>query len=260
MRLFKGKFFLFLLLIFIAQSAYPEHLIYEIEWGLIPVANAQLEWNAGDNKLILSAEISSSGPLALFRNFESNVNLSYNEDKNIIYSQVGIDRGKPENKIIEYSDTHIPVVHDFMDDQTNNHLETDQATDGGSVNPMIALMKTIQNLQKDQKCNQTYKVYDGKRRYELRTRAIENEVSDQNYRDLVVHKCRFVMINLSEMKKKNRINQKQKNSWPYDAKNENKYIDVWFSEDYEYLPVYFKFKAPIGYLEGKVRNTFNFKF
>ena len=68
------------------------------------------------NLLDIKFQLSTEGPLKLFRNYQSTIRKVFTQKNEWNYHLIGVDRGVREEKLISYSSTSYPIVHTFIDD------------------------------------------------------------------------------------------------------------------------------------------------
>ena len=253
---------------------------YKFHWLFVPVANLSInidESMATDspiNLLDIKFQLSTEGPLKLLRNYQSTVKRKFSQKDEWNYHLIGIDRGKPEEKLISYSSTNYPVVHTFIDDEGTEPLRDDELKDLRLIDPVSVLINTIERLNESKACSNEFLVFDGKRRYKVTVKHVGNEYlsadRSQAYSGPAVH-CQMKLFGdkLFEKNKNTFLEEArdpttglpigptvdakyrifQNKQWPFNG--EERVIDIWFSGKKKYMPVKFAIKTPIGRVIGR---------
>ena len=254
---------------------------YKFHWLYVPVAKLSINFNEffdTDNERNhpeIKFQLSTEGPLKLIRNYQSIITKRFNQKDEWDYHLIGIDRGKPEEKLISYSSTSYPIVHTFIDDEGAEPLKTDELKDLRLIDPVSVLLKTIQRLNENKACSNEFFVFDGKRRYKVTVTHVDNENLPADrllaYSGPAVH-CQIKLFG-DKLFEKNKsafleeagdpktglpigptVDSKYRvfynNQWPFNG--EERVIDVWFSSEKEYMPVKFAITTPFGRIIGRV--------
>jgi hypothetical protein len=236
-----------LLFSFFAES---KQLDYKFHWLSMPVAKLSINLNESSSKnnktdnSLMGFQISTEGPLKLYRNYSSLVKIS-NRENSWSYELSGQDRGQPEEKLIIYYASDVPEIKIFVDDKGVDPILVDSVLDIGAIDPFTVLTQTIQQLKNERDCEDIFFVMDGKRRYEIELVYINKTYDNSSQIKLKgdIYHCQYRVVN----KKIIELN-KIKMRWPFNEKN--KIIDVWFSEKLDYFPVKFEFQGPFGKIRG----------
>ena len=255
---------------------------YKFHWSYVPVAKLSINFNEpfdADNErnhLEKKFQLSTEGPLKLIRNYQSTITKKFNKKGEWDYHLIGIDRGKPEEKLISYSSTSYPIVHTFIDDKGAKPLRDDELKDPRLIDPVSVLLKTVQRLNENKACSNEFFVFDGKRKYKVTVKHVDDENLSRDrlwtFSGPVVH-CQMKLFsaklfkgNKSEYPEEiggpttdlpiggSTANTKYRdldnNQWPFN--NEERVIDIWFSNEKEYIPVKFTITTPLGLIIGRV--------
>jgi len=221
---------------------------YKFHWLSIPVGKLSINFNEslsikrGINHSDIIFQLSTQGPLKLYRNYSSEGSIKNNTTASWDYYLFGQDRGQPEEKFITYFFEKEPIIKTFIDDTGVLSIAIDPYLDKGAIDPFSVLFKTIEQLTFEQQCNNEYSVMDGKRRYKVRVELFEKEINSSEVKiglDDIVYNCKFT---LSEVEKENK-------KWPFN-KNERS-MSVWFSNNLDFKPIRFQVKTPIGKIIGR---------
>lgn len=224
---------------------------YQFEWMFLPVAELSIQSNQSfQSGGKINFDMRTDGPLKLYRQYSTNGYIENINDKNWNYYLVGNDRGVPEEKLISFGVNEYPNIKIFRDDQKASPIEIDTQKDRGAFDPFSVFLNTIKRLQMGKSCDYEYKVLDGKRRYKVSVVSHEKYDLDNSTSRYKAIKCRFTVPKTIESE----ANVKRK-SWPFDG-NE-KYIDIWFSNEQSFMPEKYVINTPIGKIIGKIEHHQN---
>jgi hypothetical protein len=249
---FMRLYFVLTVLLF-SKMVDAKEFSYEFQWLYVPVAKLSINFNDAtlkNNKLDFSEvgfKLATKGPLKLYRNYSSE---GYIKSNNISldYYLSGSDRGQFEEKLITYFFYSSPKIKIFIDDTGVSPIEIDSLLDEGAIDPFSVLLKSMEDVSNEKKCDDIYTIMDGKRRFKAKLTFIGKEYLDaykQKGFEGDTYHCQISILS-NESKATSAI----KNLWPFDGND--KVVDIWFSEDLDYLPVKFQFKAPLGKITGKI--------
>ena len=276
------KYYFGLILILFSFSAIGEEFNYHFHWLFVPVAKLSININESMttestiNLLDTKFQLSTEGPLKLLRNYQSTIRKKFSQKDEWDYHLIGIDRGKPEEKLISYSSTSYPIVHTFIDDEGAEPLKIDELKDLRLIDPVSVLLETIQQLNENKVCSNEFLVFDGKRRYKVTVKHVDNENLPADrlwaYSGPAVH-CQMKLFGDNKLFEKNKNEFLEEvgdpatglpigpiadakyrvfynNQWPFNG--EERVIDVWFSSEKENMPVKYAITTPFGRIIGRV--------
>jgi len=245
--LFNCKY-LYFLIVFSPSYIFADELYYQFEWLKIPVAKLSINFNESlskQNKINHSDvrfQLSTQGPLKLYRNYSSEGSIRNNSTTGWDYYLFGQDRGQPEEKLITYFFESEPRIKKFIDDAGMSSIAVDPYLDNGAVDPFSVLFKTIEQLTLEQQCNDEYSVMDGKRRYKVKVELLEKKINSSEVKigvDDTVYNCNFTLSSVAKEDKK----------WPFNR--EDRSMSIWFSSNLNFKPIRFQVKTPIGEIIGR---------
>ena len=255
---------------------------YKFHWLYVPVAKLSINFNEpfdADNErnhFEKKFQLSTEGPLKLIRNYQSTITKKFNNKGEWDYHLIGIDRGEPEEKLISYSSTSYPIVHTFIDDKGAEPLRDDELKDPRLIDPVSVLLKTVQRLNENKACSNEFFVFDGKRKYKVTVKHVDDENLSRDrlwaFSGPVVH-CQMRLFSAKLFKgnkseypeeiggpttdlpiggstENTKYRDLDNNQWPFN--NEERVIDIWFSNEKEYVPVKFTITTPLGLIIGRV--------
>ena len=228
---------------------------YKFYWLSLPVAKLSINFNEPStsneiNPSNVEFQLSTQGPLKLYRNYSSKgyIKYTYSDNSSWDYHLFGQDRGQPEKKLITYFSNSAPKIKKFIDDKGVSPISISFNLDKGAIDPFSILLKTMQQLITEDTCSNSYLVMDGKRRYIAKLTFIGKEY-------LILDKKRGLKGDMYHCQLRVLSNESKssgviKNYWPFNG--DKKIVDMWFSEGMNYQPVKFVLNAPIGKIIGKL--------
>ena len=221
---------------------------YEFHWLYVPVANLSINYNeylskdSEINHSDIKFQLSTHGPLKLYRSYSSEGFVKKNNKSSWSYYLLGQDRGQPEEKSITYFYNKEPEIIKFIDDAGVSPIIVDSYLDRGAIDPFSVLYRTIEQLTFEQQCNNEYSVMDGKRRYKVNVELIERNVTSSKVKigvDDIVYRCKFTLSRVEKEKKK----------WPFNKNDRT--MSIWFSNNLDFKPIRIQIKTPIGRIIGR---------
>jgi hypothetical protein len=238
--------FIYIFFLIFSFDCLADKYRYKFNWLNIPVSTMDMTIHNGtlitSNGALIEFSIELLGPLNLFRQYQSNVIINY-DDVGWDYFLNGIDRGQTEVKKIYYRNDDLPSVKIFIDDKDKIAKESKNR---GAIDPFTFFLRSIERLKIDRSCDNDAIIFDGKRSYRAQILTISNEEID-------LTQCRFIMYTGTKPNSDN-VSEKR-NNWPFN-KNE-RYMDVWYSRKIDYIPIKFTLNTPIGKIIGNIIEEFN---
>lgn len=242
------KVFIFILILFVFRvDANAEDFKYKFFWLKVPVADLTINLEENDNSYA-RFRLATRGPLKIFRNYESSGELILLTDRKWKYQITGSDRGQFEEKLLIFDELSYPVIINFIDDKGVSPISANPLKDSGSVDPFTSLLRIIDKISVDGTCNRRTRVFDGKRRYLVDSYFIKTEFIKNKFFQGNTKKCKLKIIEDSFQSKKESVNILNEYQWPFNG--EVKYLDIWFNDLNNFMPVKFAAKTPIGNIEG----------
>ena len=232
---------------------------YQFKWLGIPVSEFIIfkdelifDQDRKKHNGVIKFYTKSIGPLKVFRNYFSEVGIVYS-DHGWVYNLNGSDRGVPELKEIEYFYDNVPSVIIFEDDKGSNAIEPIHEFDVNASDPFTVLINTVHLLKNENKCLAKFNVFDGKRRYivnikpiELKNFSIKNHIQEK-----LIH-CSFSIDSLNTLVNEEFLSKR--NKWPFNK--EGRTLIVSFSSVYNFMPIEFQLKTPIGSIKGNLIESY----
>ena len=240
-------------LIYLFLFAFPinlfsDELKYRFYWLTLPVAELTISYEDSlVDEIMTEFSLRSRGPLSVYRHYQSNGYVRKINEEIWYFYLNGSDRNTFEEKKIIYSRNDLPVVEIFSDDSGVKPLESTR-DDIGAIDSFSLLIQLIKSLQYENTCEKQYYVYDGKRRYKVKSRFIKKEFMTSNYDNL--HSGEVFLCNLEI--EQNIVNPtiSKKRLWPFNDKKRE--VRIWFAESLDFNPIKFQFRSPIGNITGEL--------
>ena len=238
----------YLFLLTFSTNLLSDEFKYRFDWFSLPVADLTISYEdliADENMTRFS--LKSRGPLSVYRHYQSNGYIRKINEESWYFYLNGYDRNIFEEKKILYNRNDLPLVEIFSDDSGVKPLKT-ITDDIGAIDSFSLLIQIMKNLQYENNCGKQYYIYDGKRRYRVKSRFIKKEIMTYNHEQF--SRGEVFLCNLEI--KQNIVNPtiSKKRLWPFnDVKRE---VKIWFARSLNFSPVKFQFKSPIGNITGEL--------
>lgn len=246
----KIRYIYFLFSIFLTFQVGAEDYDYNFSWLKIPVSQVRMSiinqsiFSENDGNIKFNIEL--LGPLKIIREYKSEIKINYNKAGWKYYLK-GIDRGQSEEKEIHYFYEGAPKIIKFIDDRGASSLDVSLTMDNGAIDPLTVLVRTIKKLIDTQKCDGIYNIFDGKRRYKVDVRTLENT----NINEMI--QCKYMILSDKSSDDKNHLSSD--NKWPFNK--EGRSLDIWFLKKINYAPIKFIFDGPLGQIYGEIASEDN---
>lgn len=240
---------LFITSLFYSVSLYGKEIKYQFRWLSIPVANFSISYASSIHKDDeIGFELSTIGPLSIYRKYKSTGYIKYYNEKSWIYYLKGFDRGQPEEKEIKYSRGNPPHVSIFIDDKGEHPIESDLDKDHDSIDPFSVLINIIKSYKEEKtRCKRSELIFDGKRRYSYEIIYLKEELMKIKKSDTKLIKVDHCVISFGDSVESE---SPKGNVWPFNFSNNELKIDIWFSKEEDQMPIRFQIETPIGKISG----------
>ena len=176
---FNNLFIKFLVIFFVFNVnkafGYKENYYYEVQFGNFVVGKSYVFIQADSSHIILNSKSKTAGFLDALYKYEGELYASSVRGNNQwfpkIFSASGIFNNKErsskldfENNLVKYK--NYPVL-DFKKVHPLN-----QSTLIGVIDPITAFINIIEKINAHQQCDETFKIFDGRRRYDLKIKSL----------------------------------------------------------------------------------------
>ena len=176
---FNNLFIKFLVIFFVFNVnkafGYKENYYYEVQFGNFVVGKSHVFIQVDSSHIILNSKSKTAGFLDALYKYEGDLYASSVRGNNQwfpkIFSASGIFNNKErsskldfENNLVKYK--NYPVL-DFKKVHPLN-----QSTLIGVIDPITAFINIIEKINTYQKCDETFKIFDGRRRYDLKIKSL----------------------------------------------------------------------------------------
>ena len=202
---FKFILFFFAALLYFDNSTASGRVNYQFHWLSIPIANLSISY---DNSIIgderISFIISTRGLLKIYRNYKSETHITRLDRESWNYNLIGIDRGQPEEKSIIYFSNKPPIIKKFIDDRGVKEIDVIPSIDSGSIDPFSILALSMSNLKENNECSSMYSIFDGKRRYSVKSTLVSVSDHKNKYEKL----SQIYITSLESIPKKKKLTPK----------------------------------------------------
>ena len=158
---------------------YKNNLRYDIQFSNIQVGQIIVSFENKNKKISLVANSFSEGFVDVFYSYKSNLNAIFYNDENKwfpykftinsiykdkkIFTEVIWDKKTKDLKLKLDPPLNLKKVHRISDKSLKNVID-----------PITALMRLIQNLSLKKSCRNKFRIFDGRRRYDVITKGFGN--------------------------------------------------------------------------------------
>ncbi len=162
-----------------------KNLRYDIQFSNIQVGQIIVSFENKNKKLSLIANSSSKGFVDMLYSYQSNLNaiiyknentwIPYKYTTNSIYNEKNFfteviwDKNSKDPRFQLNPPLNLKKVHRILDKNLKK-----------TIDPITALMRVIQNLNLNKSCNNNFKIFDGRRRYDVIIKKFGNIFLDKD--------------------------------------------------------------------------------
>lgn len=161
--------FLYAAVLLVAGAASSDSRIYtyDVNWQFVTVGSISIKIEEARGHYRLSVRSQTSGPISLFRRATAHVVSTVNPMGKRTYELQNSHPDGYEERLIRYQEGQAPRVITFVEMDTELPLLPTAEKDGASVDPGFILSDILRRVEAGHPCDKLYRVYDGKRRYEV---------------------------------------------------------------------------------------------
>ena len=176
---FNTLFFKFLitLVIFTSHNAfgYKENYYYEVQFGNFVVGKSQVFIEANSSQVILNSKSKTAGFLDVLYKYEGDLYVSSVRRKKKWFPKAFSASGTFNNKIrsskIDFGKNLVKYVNNPVLDLKKVH-PINESTLIGVIDPITAFFNIIEKINAYQQCDEAFKIFDGRRRYDLKIKSL----------------------------------------------------------------------------------------
>lgn len=170
------KFFIIFFL-FNANNAfgYKENYYYEVQFGNFVVGNSQVFIEADSSRFILNSKSKTAGFLDVLYRYEGDLYASSARGNNEwfpkVFSASGTFNNKKRSSKLDFENNLVKYKNYPVLDLKKVH-PINQSTLIGVIDPITAFINVIEKINASQQCDETFKIFDGRRRYDLKIKSL----------------------------------------------------------------------------------------
>ena len=169
--------FLIIFVLFTSHNAfgYKEDFYYEVQYGNFVVGKSQVFIEADSSHVILNSKSKSAGFLDVLYKYEGALYASSGRRKKQwfpkTFSASGTLNNKKRSSKIDFDNNLVKYVNNPFLDLKKVH-PINQSTLIGVIDPITAFINIIEKINAYQQCDETFKIFDGRRRYDLKIKSL----------------------------------------------------------------------------------------
>lgn len=226
---------------------------YRFSWGFIPVANLEIDFTQQAPRNFILSRGETLGLSRVIKNYSARVSLEFDPvDRSRHYELSGLDGGSKEVRKIRFGYGEVPQLLEFKDSSAPLGLEAEEALDIGSVDPLSVFAWFFTKEVKESRCNKKFRVFDGKKRFLVKIRIVEDQnLMDQEMDPFV--RCRITMMASSIQSSKDLLSSQGVNFWPFNKKDQVIDVVVGIAESEASYIREIQIHSPLGKIIGRLR-------
>ena len=169
--------FLIIFVLFTSHNAfgYKEDFYYEVQFGNFVVGKSQVFIEADSNHVILNSKSNTAGFLDVLYQYEGQLYASSVKGNNQwfpkVFSASGIFNNKERTSKLDFENNLVKYKNYPVLDLKKVH-PINQSTLIGVIDPITAFINIIEKINAYQQCDETFKIFDGRRRYDLKIKSL----------------------------------------------------------------------------------------
>ena len=176
---FNNLFIKFLVIFFVFNVnkafGYKENYYYEVQFGNFVVGKSHVFIQADSSHIILNSKSKTAGFLDALYKYEGDLYASSVRGNNQwfpkIFSASGIFNNKERSSKLDFENNLVKYKNYPVLDLKKVH-PINQSTLIGVIDPITAFINIIEKINTYQKCDETFKIFDGRRRYDLKIKSL----------------------------------------------------------------------------------------
>jgi len=135
----------------------------------------------------------TDGPLKWFKNYQARAELTV-QGRLRTFVLAGKDGGSNEKRTLIFEAGVPPKVESFIDSSVTKALEIQNVWKYDTVDPLTVFEWMIFSVVKDQPCDKEFWIYDGKRRYAVRTKGLTGQPAVETLKENRASSCRLTLV------------------------------------------------------------------
>ena len=176
---FNNLFIKFLVVFFVFNVnkafGYKENYYYEVQFGNFVVGKSHVFIQADSSHIILNSKSKTAGFLDALYKYEGDLYASSVRENNQwfpkIFSASGIFNNKERSSKLDFENNLVKYKNYPVLDLKKVH-PINQSTLIGVIDPITAFINIIEKINAYQQCDETFKIFDGRRRYDLKIKSL----------------------------------------------------------------------------------------
>ena len=237
-----------------AASYQSTKLVYTVSWGNILLAKSQLDYQFGKNDARISASVDSDGFIAFFSGFQSRAKADLVlkgvgwTPKTLFMERIS-GRKKVQSRVAWDDDSNVSTESRMPELDLGEVYPLTAQMRVNVLDPYSAVLRLIRHIETTSECNETYEIYDGRRRTRLHFKSLgTNDLTETRPGEFVgealVCSLEFEPIGGHQIDSK----------WRSDDKDDNDRIKMFFGRPLQgqIVPVRVEVDSWIGTIIGRL--------
>jgi len=171
-----------LIFLFLGKSfAYgdSEDYSFEVQFGNIIVGKAEVSVTSEEKKITVKAKTRTSGFLNTFYEYQGELISISSKNKEVWkpykFSTNGFFKNKSRFSELNWDeDNSVSYKIDPVLDLKEVH-DIDKSTLDNVIDPLTSIINVIESIKNTETCDQSFKIFDGRRRYDLKIKSLGKE-------------------------------------------------------------------------------------
>ena len=171
--------FVISIFVFISNDAlgFKENYYYEVQFGNLIVGKAHVFLQTKGDEIFLNTKSKTAGFLNVLYEYEGELNSSSIKENNNwlpkVFSTTGTFNDKKRSSKINFQNNIVKYKNNPVLDLKKVH-PIEQSTLNEVIDPVTAFINIIEKINSNKKCDKIFKIFDGRRRYNLQIKALGN--------------------------------------------------------------------------------------
>jgi hypothetical protein len=160
-----------------AASYQSTRLVYTVSWGNILLAKSQLDYQFGDDDARISVSVDSDGFIAFFTGFQSRAKADLVlkdagwTPKTLFMERIS-GRKTVQSRVAWDDDSNVSTESRMPELDLREVYPLTAQMRVNVLDPYSAVLRLIRHIETTSECNETYEIYDGRRRTRLHFKSL----------------------------------------------------------------------------------------
>lgn len=161
-----------------AEASYQStSLFYTVSWGNVTLAKSQLDYQFGEDDASISASVDSDGLLAFFSGFQSRAKADLvlkdaGWTPNTLFMERISGRKTVQSRVAWDDDSNVSTESRMPELDLGEVYPVTAQMRVNVLDPYSAVLRLIHHIETTGDCNESYEIYDGRRRNRLHFKTL----------------------------------------------------------------------------------------